>query len=847
MKKVFTLLFFLATAIYTSAQFPVNNKAAHFSNATDEGISIPYNNALTFGVAQSLTAEAWVKTNDNVNCMMVFAHQDCPTSGSPGIMLYISGGKVWFYCNLTYATSVCSISDNKWHHVAGVRNTVTDSLYIYIDGVQQARVLDNTTSTVSTINSTNWIGRRTVCGSICNYYGDIDEVRIWSKAKTETEIISQKDAALAGNETSLIAYYNFNTASNGNGQTVINNCSNTGAVLNGTIQGTATEPSFNSAVLQSQFVPCDPVLWLRADAGVYTDAGTTNAADGQSVQQWNDQSGNNNHAAQTTTANKPVFKSPDATAKPALYFDGANGKYFLNNTTSNLVTAGSARTVFVAARRDCGTHAGGVVGGELFTFRRGGLINGLSYGANAYGTPVYIYSDNNGVGNNNASIGSGAIDTAFNPVVVTYKIPAAGAQIQCNLNGIAQTVNQGAGTVTTETGTTGFTVGDREDQADLDWSGWIYEVIVYPRSLTNAEIAGVENYLKNKYSTGSSAPFTALPAVQTSSNSLLDDGWWKHSYNNSDNLKVIASVKDYCLNLGTRTDVVYTDATAGIYNGTRYMRRHYVVKPSLNTAGTKTVRLYYTNADFADLQSYVPSLTAASQLVVTKYSGTNEDGVYDPSGGTVTFIPSSQITTGTLYGVNYLEFDVTGFSEFWIHTGFSALPLQFISFTAVKNDNTAALNWKTANEINVNHFEVERSIDGRTFNVINTLPAKNQQQNNYSVTDVLNNQLLNQLQFYYRIKQVDNNGLFQYSNIAKVNWSKTMGVSVAPNPVKDKVMVTTSASIKEIQLLNLNGQLIRSWKPVSSGQYSVVNIAAGLYYLRLLNDAMIQTEKIIIQ
>lgn len=1095
--KHFSLLFlFLLGVVLTKAQFSGSNKVAHFSTATDEGISIPYNNALTFGIGQSLTVEAWIKTSDNVNCMMIFAHQDCPASGSPGIMLYISGGKAWFYCNLTYATSACAIADNNWHHVSGLRNTATDSLYIYIDGVLQAQVLDNSTSAISTLNSTNWIGRRAICGSVCNFYGDIDEVRIWKKAKTPTEISAQKDIELAGNETNLVAYYNMNTASNGNGQTVINNCSNTGAALNGTNQGNGSEPSYLSAQQQSVFIPCDPVLWLKADAGVYTDAGVTLATngqavqqwndqsgnnkhatqltaanrpklvtnalngkplirfstvsgfnqlvvpaidlsvtnktdlfivykinsgnvffentadlnvnttgfamydnpqagsgasatlrgnvgyntiyshkdcdkyilsegsfdkslstnevnvrvngvlnppptsqpfnfdntnnfgnnasyigyrgagtvngalpmsgdiaeiilfnrlltpaertnvenyliskydlnnpgnaicgpvlwlkadaevftdagitlatDGQSVQQWNDQSGNGNHVSQTTAINKPTFKSPDATARPALYFDGVNKKVFLNNTVSNLVTAGAARTVFVVARRDCNAHAGGVLGGTLFTFRRAGLINTLTYGANSYGTPVYIYSDNNGVGNNNASITGSAIDSAFSPTVVTYKIPAAGSQVQCNLNGVPQTVNQGAGSVTTETGTTGFTVGDREDQVDLDWAGWIYEVIVYNRTLTATEITQVENYLRNKYGAGSSAPFTALPAVQTSSNSLFDDGVWKHSYNSSDNSKVIASVKDYCFNLGARNDVVYEDATAGLYNGQRYMRRHYVIKPTLNPVSPKRVRLYYTNADFADLQSYIPSLTSASQLVVTKYSGLNEDGIYDPSGGTVILVPSSQITTGSLYGSNYLEFDVTGFSEFWIHTGNFVLPLNFISFSVQKcGTNTVCLNWKTANEQNVLHFEIERSFDGRTFNTVATLQGNNQAINYYSATDDIH-LLQNYKRIYYRVKEIDLDNKYRYTNTQLVQLQADGIISIYPNPAKDVVNIVGWNKIKQMQLYDISGRKLNGWK-TAQPVIRVDNLANGTYVLKaeLRSGEMIEQKLLV--
>lgn len=848
MKKYFTLLVCLFVAASGFCQFPQNNKAVHFSSATDEGISIPANNLMDFTSTQSFTIEAWIRTNDAVSCMMIFAEQYCP-GPSTGVLFYISGGKVSLGLDAidysyTTVSSNCSVADGNWHHVAAVRNVTTDSVYIYIDGVENGRGLDITTGTLTSPDGTYWVGRRTLCGSVCNFYGDIDEVRVWHKAKTKTEIITEKDKQLSGNEASLKLYYDFNTAANGNGQQVINNCSNTGSALDGTTVGTASEPDFNNAQLQGVFVPCDPVLWLKADAEVFTDAGITPAANGQAVQQWNDQSGNGNHVTQTVTVNKPEFRVADGIPQPGIYFDGTNRKVFLNNTLTNLVTAGTARTVFVVARRDCNVHSGGVLGDTLFTFRRGGLINTLSYGANAYGTPIYIYSDNNGIGNNNASITGSAIDSAFSPTVVTYKVPDAGGQIQCNLNAVAQTVDQGSGSVTTETGTTGFTVGDREDQADLDWSGWIYEVIVYGRSLTAEEISSVERYLYNKYNTGSSAPFNGLPAVQTNSNSLLDDGLWKHSYNSSDNTKVIASVKDYCFDLGTRNDVVYVDATAGLYNGQRYMRRHYVIKPALNPVSPKRVRLYYTDADFADLQTYIPSLTSASQLVVTKYTGANEDGVYDPSGGTSVLIPSSQITTGSLYGNNYLEFDVTGFSEFWIHTGNYVLPLQFLSFTAQKcNKNQVCLNWETANEQNVSHFEIEKSYDGRNFSSIGTKPAFNQAVNNYSFTDNTNGV---DAKSYYRIRQVDADGRVAYSNILFISFDEK-GISIYPTMFKDKFNLQNNQDkMLQLDLYTADGKLLQT-QSIRPGinTINVNTMQKGIIFYRILqNGVLVQSGKL---
>lgn len=847
MKNIFLLFLFFITAALAQAQFPANNKSVHFSNATDEGISIPNNNLMDFTASQNFTIEAWVKTNDAVNAMFIFDEQYCP-GPSTGVLLYVINGKASLGLDAntstyTTVTSNCSIADGNWHHVAAVRNVTTDSVYIYIDGVENGRALDITTGTLTDANASYWVGRRTWCGNVGNFYGDIDEVRVWHKAKSQSEIIAEKDMQLTGNETTLKLYYDFNTAANGNGQTVVNNCSLTGGSLNGTIVGTTTEPSFALAQPSGIFVPCDPVLWLKADAAVYADAGVTLATNGQTVQQWNDQSGNGYNASQSDNTKRPTWQQYAFNGKPALWFDGTTGNYFLNNLNQNLVTAGAARTVFVVAKKRCLQDNGG----GLFTFRRGSGAIGAMQWVNSAGQS-YIYSD--GINGANNAAASTSLDTivSSNPSVFTYSVPSQNAKIDFYLDGVQQTVSQ-AGNFADETGSSGFTVGDREDLSSFPWTGWIAEVIVYAKALTTFERQSVENYLQFKYATtGVPSQFSSLPAATVySSNSSAADATWKHTYNTSDNTKLIASVKDNCLDLGIINSTVYNDATAGLYNGQRYMRRHYVIKPTLSPAGTKRVRLYYTNADFADLQTYIPTLTSASQLVVTKYDGPNEDGVFDPTGGTVTFIPSAQITAGTVFGVNYLEFDVTSFSEFWIHTGFTALPLKFISFSAQKcNDNNVCINWQTANEINVSHFEIERSTDGRTFNKVQQVRAKNQPANNYATTDDITT-LLGNTNSYYRIKQIDANSKFSYSHIQLVKLNNDNIISIHPNPTSDILHITNYQLVAQVQLQDVSGRVVKQFS-VAKKEIPMSDIPHGVYVLKLvLTNGEIVAQKIIKQ
>lgn len=79
-------------------------------------------------------------------------------------------------------------------------------------------------------------------------------------------------------------------------------------------------------------------LLLRADAGCYTDAGTTAAKDGDLVYRWADQSGNGNHADQTTSGNRPTLRTNWWGKKPALYF-----------TTDNYLTVANASGLIPAA------------------------------------------------------------------------------------------------------------------------------------------------------------------------------------------------------------------------------------------------------------------------------------------------------------------------------------------------------------------------------------------------------------------------------------------------------------------------------------------------------------------
>jgi hypothetical protein len=371
-------------------------------------------------------------------------------------------------------------------------------------------------------------------------------------------------------------------------------------------------------------------------------------------------------------------------------------------------------------------------------------------------------------------------------------------------------------------------IGSRSD-GSYGLQGNIAEIIAYNRKLSALERQTIYNYLHFKYFSGTGTiQFSSISPSLSSSDNYIDDGTWKHSYNTSNNSYVIASVKDNCLDLGTRSDTVYVEPTAQAIGSAYYMRRHYVVNTSLNPIGTKRVRLYYTNADFADLQIVVPSLTAHNQLCVTKYDGPNEDGQFNSAGGTLTFIPATAITTGTAFGQRYLEFDVDGFSEFWIHTGNTPLPLDLISFTGNLQNNMAQLQWETANMINVKGFDVEKSIDAKSFTSIGFVNASSA--NAYSFTDTRCYDRNN----YYRLKMIDIDGQYTYSKTIKLVNTAKAEITIFPNPVLNELNIICSIPNYTYTILDIYGhEIIKGQSNSSSVEIPSSSLAKGIYVVQI--------------
>ncbi|MFS8082572.1 MAG: T9SS type A sorting domain-containing protein, partial [Ginsengibacter sp.] len=140
----------------------------------------------------------------------------------------------------------------------------------------------------------------------------------------------------------------------------------------------------------------------------------------------------------------------------------------------------------------------------------------------------------------------------------------------------------------------------------------------------------------------------------------------------------------------------------------------------------------------------------------------------------------------------------------------STLGLNLISFTALKHQNDILTNWKTTNQINFDHFEVERSLDGNHYEKAGIVQGANgpgvlnyQYEDLNAVTIFKNNGKL-----FYRLKMIDKDRTSTYSKVVRVDFDKTYTVALYPNPARDKITIDGISGYQFIRINDVSGRIV---------------------------------------
>lgn len=270
------------------------------------------------------------------------------------------------------------------------------------------------------------------------------------------------------------------------------------------------------------------------------------------------------------------------------------------------------------------------------------------------------------------------------------------------------------------------------------------------------------------------------------------------------------------------------------YSGTR-SQKVFEITPGANTAASYTVGLYFTLAELAGKDP--------ATLIISKTNAATLGGA-NPSNTT------TATTSFTAYGTGYLfTASFTGFSKFFLVDANVVLPVKLISFTGILNSNSnTVLSWKAENEVNLRSYEIEKSRDASIFSKTGEVAATNA--GNYNFTDA---EIINEAR-YFRLKLLDRDGKFSYSNVVKLENTKSdNSITLLGNPVTDRILLRVSGSITNkpvnAQLFNASGQQVTKWinnSATGTVQLNLPNtLSAGTYYLKVQVGELKQTIPVV--
>lgn len=201
----------------------------------------------------------------------------------------------------------------------------------------------------------------------------------------------------------------------------------------------------------------------------------------------------------------------------------------------------------------------------------------------------------------------------------------------------------------------------------------------------------------------------------------------------------------------------------------------------------------------------------------------------------------------------YVARDAGTITEY-TYTGIITLPLKLSFFKGSLQNNKTLLHWETAQEQNTSAFVIERSLDGVTYESIGSVAASENSNTriNYRFTDHnAGNQPAPIL--YYRLKMVDKDGEFTYSNIISISLNGAITrASVTPNPFEGRTQVTIYSLVNgevNCHIVDNTGRILinekRTLTPGHNQFYlNMQKFAAGIYYLNLKGDGIDQQLKL---
>lgn len=314
--------------------------------------------------------------------------------------------------------------------------------------------------------------------------------------------------------------------------------------------------------------------------------------------------------------------------------------------------------------------------------------------------------------------------------------------------------------------------------------------------------------------------------------------------------------------IGTSLGIRIFPFGIGLLQGYREFKIDYTTAPTI--AGSLTVQHFNTAAS---AQSGFPLLDGAISLVNSAGYYWQADAVGGLSGGTYSLTLTAEgavgvndYTTlrtlkrpsaggawvldgiaGTNTGTNaapvVVRTGMSNFSQFTIGgSAANPLPLRLLTFSGQVNDQNIVLDWKTTNEVNTDYFIVEKNTDGNIFKAEGKIISYNIPSSihhyQYKVENLVNGK------YFFRLKMVDNDGKYTYSNVIAISINSAMDIKVYPT-ISNSIINISSTTFQKFFLYNSSGQFIKN---LVIGQNDISALVSGLYFIKC-NDKILQIIK----
>ncbi|MCC6400542.1 MAG: hypothetical protein IT227_07250 [Flavobacteriales bacterium] len=575
------------------------------------------------------------------------------------------------------------------------------------------------------------------------------------------------------------------------------------------------------------------VIWLSADQGVYNNAGTTFAGNGDNVRQWNDRSGNARHAGEANVANRPNLATAVLNGRPVVRFTAANNDRLIS---TGLTTADQASAWVVTRYTSLPSPNPGLLQGAASG-------NALAADAALKNLGMWVSSSNTrpwgrGIRSDGTML---EISQTTNTSAGTFYIlnnNYGASQIQQYIN------NSAAGSVATN-GTlrswTDLCVGMQAGSEG--WNGDIAEVILFNTALNATQRLVVANYLAAKYglTLGTGDLYTQdNPGAGNHDHDVAGIGRTSSSdmhtaARGSGHVLVSKAAHsglqdNEFLLWGHDGGALGTWGVGDLPSGVQGRWQRVWRVSEVNASGSSV------NVGDVDMSFDLSDLGAVTASHLRLLVDTDNDGLFadetpisgavNDGGGMYRFAAVSALQNGRRFTLGTSNLSST------------PLPVELLHFTAdPAGPASVRLSWATASEHNNAGFTVERSKDLHTWTTVAHVTGAGDAQTTLNY-DAMDHQAPPAL-LYYRLRQIDLDGSSLLSATVSVDLRHSAIAVLVPNPADgpvDLVLAPGAAPVLGLDLVDGSGRVL-PLAPMPNGndrwRFDVSMLAPGAYVVRV--------------